>query len=111
MTMRRRLSVSSFGGNITLAFPSWLEHRVTPVTKGKRKHWLLGCPAPLWYNRAWRFQTEHFQKLLGGLGPTTPDVIVVPTGLSATGSVSQPAVVGEGEFRLMGRVVRVRLVQ
>ena len=42
------------------------------------------------------------QKLLLRLG-VTPDVAVVPTGLSATGSVSQPAVVGEGEFAATGQ--------
>ena len=38
----------------------------------------------------------------GGLG-VTPNVLVIPTGVSATGSVSQPAVVGQGEFAVTGQ--------
>ncbi len=50
------------------------------------------------------FSNRAFSEVtFGGLG-VTPDVIVVPTGLSATGSVSQPAVVGEGEFAVTGQV-------
>ena len=49
------------------------------------------------------FSNRAFSEVtFGGLG-VTPDVIVVPTGLSATGSVSQPAVVGEGEFAVTGQ--------
>ena len=50
------------------------------------------------------FSNRAFSEVtFGGLG-ITPDVTVVPTGLSATGSVSQPAVVGEGEFAVTGQV-------
>ena len=48
-------------------------------------------------------QSTFSQTTFGGLG-ITPDVTIVPTGLSATGSVSQPAVVGEGEFSVTGQV-------
>lgn len=48
-------------------------------------------------------QNTFSQTTFAGLG-LTPDVTVVPTGLSATGSVSQPAVVGEGEFAVTGQV-------
>lgn len=47
-------------------------------------------------------QKTFSQTTFGGLG-INPDVVVVPTGLSATGSVSQPAVVGEGEFAVTGQ--------
>jgi len=47
-------------------------------------------------------QKTFSQTTFGGLG-INPDVKVVPTGLSATGSVSQPAVVGEGEFAVTGQ--------
>ena len=46
--------------------------------------------------------TAFSETTFGGLG-VTPDAIVVPTGLSATGSVSQPSVVGEGEFAVTGQ--------
>jgi len=50
------------------------------------------------------FSNRAFSEVtFGGLG-ITPDVLVVPTGVSATGSVSQPSVVGEGEFAVTGQV-------
>jgi hypothetical protein len=50
------------------------------------------------------FSNRAFSEVtFGGLG-LTPDVKVIPAGVSATGSVSQPAVVGEGEFAVTGQV-------
>ena len=49
------------------------------------------------------FSNRAFSEVtFGGLG-VTPDVTIVPTGLSATGAVSQPSVVGEGEFAVTGQ--------